>query len=452
MASNQLRFGTDGIRGEAGVGLLSTGNVERLGRVLGDWLRRDGPVAAPVVLGGDTRASREEILLALARGLHHRAIECVDAGVLPTAGLALLAREWGAAGAMVVSASHNPAADNGIKVFARGAEKLGDADSAWIEQRWNEVESPTTASDLEAVPVRASAREEYLHLLRTRFTDLDLRGLRVAMDLAHGAAHLLAPELFRRLGAEVVTMGDAPDGSNINAGCGSLHLEGLCRLVVQTRADFGVAFDGDADRSLFVDDAGNEVDGDGILALMATDRKELGALPGDRVVGTAMTNFGLELYLRERGIELVRTEVGDRFISARMREEGLGLGGEPSGHVIFGDELHFLGDGPYTALRVAERLLRTASTLREALQDFRRLPQRLVGVRVRERPPLEQISGLREKLAQADEELSGAGRVVVRYSGTEPLVRIMVEGADPDVVESVTRSLTQFLTEKLGGS
>jgi len=277
-----------------------------------------------------------------------------------------------------------------------------------------------------------------------------LAPLKIALDLAHGAAFRVGPELFTRLGATVVVTGDRPDGSNINAGFGSLHPETVAALVKREGAAFGLAVDGDADRSILVDEQGAVVDGDGILALVADDLVARGALTGGGVVGTVMSNFGLELFLRERGLELIRTPVGDRHVSAGLRARGMNVGGEPSGHVIFGADLDYLGDGLYTAVRVAETLVRRRLPLSQALAGFRAAPQVNRKVKVAARPPLDTLPGFKEILSSSEERLGQEGRVVIRYSGTEPVCRVMVEGKDAALVDVLVAELAGFIANSIG--
>jgi phosphoglucosamine mutase len=278
----------------------------------------------------------------------------------------------------------------------------------------------------------------------------DLSGMKIALDLAQGAAHAVGPALFEKAGATVAVTGDRPDGRNINDGFGSLHPQTVAALVKSSGAHFGLAVDGDADRSILVDERGGIVDGDGILDLVAADLLERGLLAGKKVVGTVMSNFGLELHLREHGVELVRTPVGDRHVSAALVKQGLVLGGEPSGHVIFGADLDYLGDGLYTALRVAELLKRRGLPLSRAAAGYRPAPQVLEAVRVARRPPLDTVPGFKEILSASEKRLGNQGRIVVRYSGTEPVVRVMVEGEDAALVGTLARELASHLAHAIG--
>ena len=449
MASTEPLFGTDGVRGKAGHGPLSTASVERLGVALGDWLHAHGDAAKPALLGGDTRSSRVEIATALAAGLSRRSIRTIDVGVLPTAGLALLLDDYDASCAAVISASHNPAEDNGIKVFTGHGRKFGDEDCHFVEERWRALAMlPPLARDLrESQPEGA---QRYVARLTEAAHAPDLKGLTIALDLAHGAAFEVGPALFRKLGARIFVTGAAPDGRNINDGFGSLHPKTVAALVKEHAADFGLAVDGDADRSILVDERGGTVDGDGILALVADDLLQQGRLQGGGVVGTVMSNFGLELFLKERGLQLVRTPVGDRHVAAALRERGMSLGGEASGHVIFGADLEYLGDGLYTAVRVAEVLKRRRLTLSGALRGFSRAPQVQQQVRVGSRPPLEDVPGFKEILSSSEERLGREGRIVVRYSGTEPVCRVMVEGRDATLVNALAQELSSFLQRTIG--
>jgi len=442
-------FGTDGVRGRAGEGPLAPESVARLGVALGEWLEAHGDAGKPALIGGDTRASREEITRALAAGLARRNLRAIDLGVLPTAALALLIDDYGASCAAVISASHNPAADNGIKIFTGHGAKFGDAEARFVEERWRAC-PPIAGGAPAALERRADGAERYVDHLLAAAGRPDLRGLSVALDLAHGAAHAVGPALFRKAGAQVTVTGDRPDGKNINDGFGSLHPERVAALAKESGAHFGLAVDGDADRSLFSDEGGRVLDGDATLALLAADLLERGKLDPRTVVGTVMSNFGLETFLQARGIALLRTPVGDRHVSAALKEKGLVLGGEPSGHVIFGADLDYLGDGLYTALRVAELLRRRAIPLSRAAAGFAPAPQILRAVRVRARPPLGTIPGFKEILSSSEERLGRSGRIVVRYSGTEPVLRVMVEGTDASLVAALAQSLASHLEQAIG--
>lgn len=450
MAGTEPLFGTDGVRGKAGQGVLAPASVERIGAALGEWLRAHGDAAKPALLGGDTRASRAEIAAALASGLSRRGIRTIDVGVLPTAGLALLIDDYDASCAAVISASHNPADDNGIKIFSGHGRKLGDAELAFVEERWRALDPLPRAPFEDLRESHPEGAERYLARLVAAAGSPDLSRLTIALDLAHGAASVVGPELFRRIGARVIVTGDAPDGGNINAGFGSLHPEKVAELVRRDGADFGLAVDGDADRSILVDERGAVVDGDAILALVADDLLARGALTGGGVVGTVMSNLGLELFLRARGLVLVRTPVGDRHVAAAMRERGMNLGGEASGHVIFGADLDHLGDGLYTAVRVAEVLVRRSIPLSRALAGFARAPQAIAQVPVASRPPLDRLPGFKELLSASEERLGREGRVLVRYSGTEPVCRVMVEGSDARLVAALAQELSDFLRRSIG--
>ena len=451
MVDSGMLFGTDGVRGKAGRGALAPESVERLGHALGDWLRAHGDAGKPALIGGDTRASRGEITRALAAGIARCGISSIDLGVLPTAGLALLIDDYGASCAAVISASHNPADDNGIKIFTGHGAKFGDAEAHFVEAHWRACPPPPPGGrPLAPSVLRDDGAARYVDHLLAAAGHPDLKGMKVALDLAHGAAHAVGPALFRRAGAEVVVTGASPDGNNINAGFGSLHPQTVAALARSAGARFGLAVDGDADRSILVDEQGGIVDGDGVLALVADDLLERGKLAGSKVVGTVMSNFGLELHLRARGVELLRTPVGDRHVSAALRAEGLVLDNKPSSHVIFGADLDYLGDGLYTALRVAEILVRRGVPLSRAVSGYAPAPQLLEAVHVASRPPLDSIPGFKEILSASEKRLGNGGRIVVRYSGTEPVVRVMVEGEDAALVATLARELASHLAHAIG--
>jgi len=443
-------FGTDGMRGVAGRFPLDQATAYALGVALGEAVRGAG--ARPeVVLGMDTRESGPWLAGAVAGGLARAGVGCGFAGVITTPGVAFLARTGAYAAGVMISASHNPYQDNGIKVFGPSGYKLSDEEEARIEQRILELVAEGAAPA--AVELRAdeSLARSYCEYLAGTFAG-SLSGWRVVLDCAHGAAYALGPELFRRLGAQVVLMGCSPDGRNINQECGALHVEGLRQQVLAERADLGVAFDGDADRAIFVAGDGRVVDGDAVLWMAGCWLHEQGRLrgkDGPTVVATVMSNFGLELALKALGIKLMRTAVGDKYVLEEMLRCDAVLGGEQSGHVIF-REYATTGDGLLTALRVLEILLHRGRALDDLVSDLTLHPQRLVNVRVGERRPLETMPRVVEAMREAERALGAEGRVLVRYSGTEPLVRVMVEGPDVALVDGLAERIAVVLKAELG--
>jgi phosphoglucosamine mutase len=419
-------FGTDGVRGKAGEHPLDPTTVRRIGTALVRALVHDAP---RVLIGRDTRESGEWIERELAHGAQGAGADVVTAGVIPTPGVAYLTRAEGFAAGVVISASHNPYEDNGIKVFSGTGEKF-------TEKVEREVEAIVADPSWEprsgtAGPVRLGALvEPYLAHLREVLPEPGtLRGTRIAVDAANGATSLVAPRLFESLGFAVASIGVAPNGRNINLACGSTHPSALAALVVEGGHEFGVAFDGDGDRAIFVDEQGRIVDGDAVMLMCARQLKNEGRLRGNVVVSTVMSNIGLEISLRDSGIDLVRCQVGDKYVMEEMIKRGASLGGEQSGHIIFSDYL-FTGDGLCTALQVLRVMAATGRTLGDLASDLTTYPQVLVNVRVKQKTDVAQVPELARAIAHVEGRLAGHGRLLVRYSGTEPLLRIMLEGPD----------------------
>ena len=437
-------FGTDGIRGEAGVPPLDDGTVSRIGAALVAALV-DAEMGPPisVAVGCDTRASSPEIVRALAGGVAAAGGRTRFAGVVPTPAVAYLVALTDADAGVVVSASHNPWRDNGIKIFSSEGRKLPDAVEIDIARR---IATSSPASPPAEVHRDLLLGAEYVaHLVRSLPHRLD--GLKVVIDAAHGAAFEVAPAAFGAAGAEVVARNVAPDGRNINEGCGALHSEGMTRAVIETGASLGIALDGDADRIIVADDTGTLLDGDDVLYLWTLELEREGRKPA-AVVGTVMSNWGLERALRERGVLLIRAAVGDRYVVEEMEKSGALLGGEPSGHLIHAD-LTTTGDGTLTGLHVAALVAASGRPL-SAQPRFVHTPQVLKNVRVRAKTPFDAIPGFAARRRVAEERLAGNGRLLLRYSGTEALARVMVEGADAALVDSVARDLADALRESLG--
>jgi phosphoglucosamine mutase len=448
-------FGTDGVRGQAN-GLvtaeLALGLAVSAAHVLGDLVRvpaADGatghrPLA---VVGRDPRASGEFLEAAVVAGLASAGVDVQRLGMLPTPAVALLTGLSGADFGVMISASHNPMPDNGIKFFARGGHKLDDAAEDAIEAHLGASwERPVGASVGRVVdaPDPIGQYVDYLH----KAAPTPLTGLRVVLDCAEGAASLVAPRAFRELGADVVAIHAAPDGLNINDGCGSTHLAPLRAAVVDVGAHAGFAFDGDADRVLAVDAAGDVVDGDQILAILALSLRAAGELPGDRVVATVMSNLGFVQAMRAAGISVVSSSVGDRYVLEAMRSGGVVLGGEQSGHVILGDHAT-TGDGILTALKVAGEMASSGRALSDLAGVVTKLPQVLVNVSGVDRSAVESDPVLQAAVAAAQDELGDTGRVLLRSSGTEPLVRVMVEAATPDQAQVMADRLAAVVQTRL---
>ncbi len=429
-------FGTDGIRGKAGHAPLIPDTVARVGAALVKTMIASDPShRLRYVIGRDTRESGTWIEDELARGLTAEGATVVSAGVVPTPAIAYLARTEGFDAGIVISASHNPYEDNGIKVFGGSGTKLNEqlessVESMVADASWSVPDVRLSADASARQAGAAELTQHYLsHLLEILKHAGPLAGSKIVVDCANGATAPVAPALFRDLGFDVVTIGVAPNGQNINLDCGSTHLGGLAKAVVASNARMGVAFDGDGDRALFVDHSGQIVDGDAILLMAAIYLKERGKLPGPAVVATVMSNIGLEIALRDRGIEMIRTAVGDKYVMEEMVKRGFALGGEQSGHVIFSDHL-FTGDGLATALNVLRIMADTGQELSELAGALVTYPQVLVNVRVKQKTDLKTVPVIAETMRKVEEQLSGNGRLLVRYSGTEPLLRIMLEGKD----------------------
>lgn len=435
-------FGTDGIRGIAGEGVLALSSVRRLGRIIGATVRGSlGDGGSPrACVGRDTRPSGKSLLGALLEGLTEVGVDVLDVGILPTPGVAHLTVEYGCQAGVVLSASHNPAAYNGLKVLGSRGEKIPDEVEDEIERLYRSDEpDPQAARRGEVIPAPEAA-DRYQEHLQGAWPDGSLAGMRLAMDCADGATSRVAPRIFRQLGADVEVTRDVVDGSKINQGCGPLHLENVQAFAREVGADVGLSFDGDGDRLMIVDDLGEFRDGDHILAVCARDLHRQGALSGKAVVGTVMSNVGLERSLEEIGARLVRARVGDRWVLEEMQTGGHVLGGEPSGHVIF-LPLSAAGDGILTALRVLRIVRESRTPLSELSRCLRKAPQVVVNVRVVRKRPLEELEEVQEQIRSAEERLGREGRVLVRYSGTEPLVRVMVEGPDGEAVGAMARAI-----------
>jgi phosphoglucosamine mutase len=438
-----LRFGTDGVRGVANAELTPE-LVLRLGRAAARVL--DG---STFLVGRDTRVSGPLLHAALTAGLAAEGASVVDLGVLPTPGVAWLSAADGVPAAMI-SASHNAFADNGIKFFAAGGRKLPDDVEERLEAELDRpVTSVPTGADVGRVSLAGDAVARYCDALVGSLEGRRLDGLHVVVDCAHGAASDVAPAVLRRLGAEVEVIHAQPDGVNINAGCGSTHPESLQRSVVALGADAGLAFDGDADRVLAVDASGALVDGDQLIAICALDLRSRGRLKGDTVVVTVMTNLGFHLAMAEHGVRVEQTQVGDRYVLEALGRGGWSLGGEQSGHVIF-SELATTGDGVLTGLQVLDVLRRSGRPLADLASVMTRLPQVLENVRVRDRGALESSAAVDAEIAAVEAELGDHGRVLIRPSGTEPLVRVMVEAPAADQAQAAADRLVAAVAAACG--
>ncbi len=448
-------FGTDGVRGVANADLtaeMALGLSVAAAHVLAEAGTFEGhrPVA---VVGRDPRASGEFLEAAVVAGLASAGVDVLLVGVLPTPAVAYLTAELGADLGVMLSASHNAMPDNGVKFLARGGHKLDDdleerIEAVYEEHRTGAPWDRPTGSGVGRVRTYDAGFEQYVtHLVGVLPNRLD--GLKVVLDEAHGAASLVSPEAFTRAGAEIVTIGAEPDGLNINDGCGSTHLGKLQAAVLEHGADLGIAHDGDADRCLAVDHTGAEVDGDQIMAVLALAMRERGALRADTVVATVMSNLGFKLAMEREGLSIIQTAVGDRYVLEEMKEHGFALGGEQSGHVIIWDHAT-TGDGTLTGLLLAARVAQTGRTLRDLAAVMERLPQVLVNVPDVDRTRVGSSAELAAAVVDAERELGATGRVLLRPSGTEPLVRVMVEAADIDQARSVAGRLADVVKSALG--
>lgn len=443
-------FGTDGIRGKAGQAPLVPETVARVGAALVRTMSAaDASHRLRFVIGRDTRESGTWIEDELARGLTSAGATVVSAGVVPTPAIAYLARTERFDAGIVISASHNPYEDNGIKVFGGSGTKLTEQLEASVEALVADTSWSVPAQAGSIDRDRGDLCSHYIgHLLEIMKSAGALAGAHIVVDCANGATQPVAPGLFRDLGFKVESIGVEPNGRNINLDCGSTHLDGLAKAVVASKARLGVAFDGDGDRALFVDHAGKIVDGDAILLMGAIYLKDRGRLPGSTVVATVMSNIGLEIALRERGIEMVRTAVGDKYVMEEMVRRGFALGGEQSGHVIFSDHL-FTGDGLATALNVLRIMADTGAELAELASALVTYPQVLVNVRVKQRTDLKTVPAVAVAMQQVEQRLQGNGRLLVRYSGTEPLLRIMLEGKDDGEIRAWADEIAGVVKEHL---
>jgi phosphoglucosamine mutase len=452
-------FGTDGMRGEAGKFPLDAATVEIVGASLASHLREKLGRAPLIVVGRDTRESGPWLEQALARGASAAGADLKSGGVITTPGVAYLARSLSADAGVVISASHNPYQDNGLKMFVPQGRKLDEATERLIEEdifSKTEAQRAAAADGFRAIPSTANAIEA--ESLQSRYLDylaneiglgLSLAGIKLVVDCANGAASALAPALLKRLGAVVIAINNTPDGRNINLNCGSLHTAQLQSEVLKQHADLGVAFDGDADRSLFVDAQGQLVNGDGSLWVLANYLNARGELNQQAVVATVMSNIGLELALKSRGISLVRTDVGDKYVLDELLRSGATLGGEQSGHIIL-PKLSLAGDGLITTLCMLRVIAEEQKSLQQLTVGFDVFPQILVNVKVKQKLPFTQFSSIKDVAREIENELGSRGRLLLRYSGTEPLARVMIEGESQAQIEDFARRLATVIEKTLG--
>jgi phosphoglucosamine mutase len=450
-ASTRKLFGTDGIRAVAGEAPLDPTTIFAAGLALGHSLRNSATVPK-VILGRDTRESGPWIAATLAAGLRQAGARVESAGVITTPAIAFLARTHGFQAGVVISASHNPWRDNGIKLFGADGFKLADAVELAMEEEIlhhaAQVEAPDPAS-LPPVEDNPAFQADYIQFLIDCVPGLSLKGLRIVADCANGAAAAVAPELFRRLGGEVTLLHIEPNGRNINDNCGALHPAHVAEEVKARGANLGLTFDGDADRCMLAGTHLNVINGDAILLMAARDLKSRGLLTGDLVVATTMSNMGLEAALKRSGIRMLRAPVGDRYVLEQMLAHKAALGGEQSGHILL-PHLATTGDGLLTALVVLDLIARTGKNIDELTADLKVFPQVIVNVKVREKKPLESIPAVAAAIRAAEEELKDSGRVVIRYSGTEALARVMIEAESEEAMRHHANAIADAIRAELG--
>jgi phosphoglucosamine mutase len=447
-------FGTDGIRGEAGKFPLDDQTVSIIGSSLARYLRTESDKQPTIIIGRDTRESGSWLEHALIRGASSAGAECLSAGVITTPGVAFLTRELKADAGVVISASHNPYHDNGIKIFSPSGQKIPDSVERFIESDIRGSSLPGSTAAIGDIQSHAESEERlskrYLRFLSEEIAaGLNLKGLTVVLDCANGASSALAPALFESLGAQVIAINVTPDGQNINLNCGSLHIESLQERVTAERADLGIAFDGDADRSLFVDEQAGFVDGDATLWIIANHLLKQGKLKRDIVVATVMSNIGLEIALRSKRVELVRADVGDKYVLEELLTRDGSLGGEQSGHIIM-PELSLAGDGMITSLCLIRAMREANEPLSELSSGFKRYPQVLLNVRVREKVPFADLPEVQRAVEEVQEHLSQNGRLLLRYSGTEPLARVMIEGAKQNEIDTYAERIASEIRRAIG--
>jgi phosphoglucosamine mutase len=445
-------FGTDGVRGVANLDPMTSEMAMQLGRAAAHiFMRRAG--RHQIVIGKDTRISGYMLESALMAGICSMGVDVLLVGPMPTPAIAFLTRSLRADAGVVISASHNPYQDNGIKFFSSDGFKLPDEVEARIEELIvsDEIRHLRPTADLIGKAYRIDDAEgRYIEFAKRSLPkELDFQGIKLVVDCANGAAYKVAPTVLRELGATVEVIANKPDGMNINAGCGAVHPEPLQDAVLHHKADLGIALDGDADRAVFVCEQGTVIDGDHVMAALALDLHRNGFLAKQTLVGTVMSNFGLELSMSKAGVKLIRTPVGDRYLLERMLAEGYNFGGEQSGHFIFLDH-NTTGDGLISALQILSLVKRTKKPLSELAKAMTAVPQVLVNVHVTKKPRLESIPDINYAIQESERRLNGCGRVLIRYSGTEPLLRIMVEGEQPTMVKEVAEDLARVVRKHIG--
>ncbi len=448
----QKLFGTDGVRGTANIDPITAEIALQIGRATA-YICKNKEHRHKIVIGKDTRISGYMLESALVSGICSMGVDVLLIGPMPTPGIAFITRSMRADAGMVISASHNPFQDNGIKIFSRDGFKLPDSEESRIEDLiFNQTidQLRPTADDIGKAFRIDDANGRYIVFLKNTFPDhLTLEGMKLVIDCGNGAAYKIAPAVFNELGAEVITIGIDPDGKNINLGCGSLYPEKLQQKVIEEQAHIGIAFDGDADRVIFVDANGKVIDGDQVMAICALHMQRQKILKKSTVVATVMSNMGLEKVLKEADINLIRTQVGDRYVVEEMREKGYNFGGEQSGHLIFMDH-NTTGDGILSALQVLSVIVEEKKSLADLASVMEIFPQILINVPVRKKTLVTEIPALSRQIAEVERKLQGRGRLLIRYSGTENKLRIMLEGENYDEIKNYAEELADLVRKLLG--
>ena len=441
-------FGTDGIRAVAGQSPLDYSSVYALGKALISLLK-EGGLKPRVIIGRDTRESGEWLEQALFQGINEGQGEAVSVGIIPTSAVSFLAKKYSFSAGIVISASHNSYQDNGIKIFSSQGIKISDAWESKLEKAIIEAPSNVKRENTRITP-QSSLGQDYMDFLKSRFSHVNLkRKIKVVLDCSNGASSLFASQVFLGLGSEVIAMGNTPDGKNINANCGSLYPQNLARKVVESKADIGVAYDGDADRAIWVDEKGRILNGDHTLFVLSRFMKEKGRLKSDYVIATAMSNMGLEKALEKLDLKLLRTQVGDKYVLEEMMKLKANLGGEQSGHTIFLDDCP-TGDGILTSLKMLEVMAAYNLPLSKLVEDLEEYPQILLNVPVRKKTDFDQFPEIINAKEEIEKRLGDSGRLNVRYSGTEPVARVMIEGQDRGEIEDYASQMASVISKYLG--
>lgn len=441
-------FGTDGIRAVAGQSPLDYSSVYALGKALISLLK-EGGLKPRVIIGRDTRESGEWLEQALFQGINEGQGEAVSVGIIPTSAVSFLAKKYSFSAGIVISASHNSYQDNGIKIFSSQGIKISDAWESKLEKAIIEAPSNVKRENTRITP-QSSLGQDYVDFLKSRFSHVNLkRKIKVVLDCSNGASSLFASQVFLGLGSEVIAMGNTPDGKNINANCGSLYPQNLARKVVESKADIGVAYDGDADRAIWVDEKGRILNGDHTLFVLSRFMKEKGRLKSDYVIATTMSNMGLEKALEKLDLKLLRTQVGDKYVLEEMMKLKANLGGEQSGHTIFLDDCP-TGDGILTSLKMLEVMAAYNLPLSKLVEDLEEYPQILLNVPVRKKTDFDQFPEIINAKEEIEKRLGDSGRLNVRYSGTEPVARVMIEGQDRGEIEDYASQMASVISKYLG--